>query len=1168
MHQEPRRASIAARSVDTLATPADVVSMDPKDTEEGMNWRAQPARLAPAVVVTLVCLAAAQVSYLLFHTLAEVFSIVIALTALAVAMTSHRFTRNHYTIHLAVAIGWCAALDLVHTLVFPGMGLLPFYDANLAPQFWIAARFLQAAALLVAPLYLRRVAHIGRLQLIYGGLALLATVWIFSGHFPETYVAGEGLTPFKIYAEYLIITMLVCAVALSWRNRALMAPRLYLGVQAALVMMILSEFAFTRYVNMYGGANQLGHIFKIFAYWFVYLALVQNTLRLPFGMLARTAGTFDAIPDPVLVVGTDGRLLQFNRAAVEATGLSPRVLAAGHVHTLFHDPAQPAEACPVCARIGRGEQTFVVEIERDAGERSLEFSVAPYWPGDPARGVVQVVRDITERKHLADEREQLVTNLAERIKELRTLYDVSRLLERGDLEMPALLQEIAAALRAAFFHPDQMRVAVCSEQACYGDAAALEVPDRLERLIRVDGQVVGRIVAAYAPALPLAERAFLTEEQALLGTLAQHLGEAMQRRQAERQVRRLSYLYNMLSAANRAIVRCSSEAQLLQEVHAALVQHGAFPKLFIALSEAGSLPLRLIHVHGVDDTHRPHLEAVLADRAGPLAPRYADLHAGHTLWVPLPPVGTDAWNDWLHAEGIGSRALVPLMCQGLVHGVIGLYGEGETAFDEAQVGLLDELAADLAFALNGLATEQRRQRAEQRAELSDLRFREVFESSPLPMQILATDSGTTLAINRAHRDWLGYDLAQISAREDWLGTVYADLGQRAALLAHWQEAVLQARASGTVVRSPELTLRARDGGERIAQGTMTLVDGDAIIAWTDLTEIRRSEQALRASELHFRTMIEQTVMGVYVRRGSRFLYVNPRYCELVGWSREELEGQEIWRFTGEDPDTVQRIRTAWLALEAGESAVHYNVPLRCKSGEVRELALHASRIQWDGEPADIVVAEDVTERQQAAAQIARQLEQLEAAMRGTLQAVSNMIDQRDPYTAGHERRVGLIAGAIGAELGWDAKRCEMMELVGLVHDIGKIGVPAEILTKPTRLSELEMALMRQHAEAGYQILKDVPFSFPVADIIRQHHERLDGSGYPQGLKGEQILPEARVLAVADVIESIATHRPYRPARGMDAALAELERGRGTHYDAEVIDAFGRLLHEKGYVLPQ
>ena len=129
-------------------------------------------------------------------------------------------------------------------------------------------------------------------------------------------------------------------------------------------------------------------------------------------------------------------------------------------------------------------------------------------------------------------------------------------------------------------------------------------------------------------------------------------------------------------------------------------------------------------------------------------------------------------------------------------------------------------------------------------------------------------------------------------------------------------------------------------------------------------------------------------------------------------------------------------------------------------------------------------------------------------------------------------------------------------------------VAASVRPSSPRLAVVTRNCLRQHAEAGYQILKDVPFSFPVADIIRQHHERLDGSGYPQGLKGEQILPEARVLAVADVIESIATHRPYRPARGMDAALAELERGRGTHYDPEVIDAFGRLLHEKGYVLPQ
>jgi putative nucleotidyltransferase with HDIG domain len=214
------------------------------------------------------------------------------------------------------------------------------------------------------------------------------------------------------------------------------------------------------------------------------------------------------------------------------------------------------------------------------------------------------------------------------------------------------------------------------------------------------------------------------------------------------------------------------------------------------------------------------------------------------------------------------------------------------------------------------------------------------------------------------------------------------------------------------------------------------------------------------------------------------------------------------------------------------------------------------------------MAEDITERKQAETQIAGYVKQLEASMRGTLQAVSNMIDQRDPYTAGHERRVSLIAGAIGREMGWSEERCDRLEMVGLVHDIGKISVPAEILSKPGRLSALEMQLIRGHAQAGYDILKDVPFPFPVADIIRQHHERLDGSGYPLGLKGEQVLPEARVLAVADVIESIATHRPYRPARGLDVALDELERGRGTQYDPDAIDAFSRLLHDKGYTLPQ
>jgi len=143
-----------------------------------------------------------------------------------------------------------------------------------------------------------------------------------------------------------------------------------------------------------------------------------------------------------------------------------------------------------------------------------------------------------------------------------------------------------------------------------------------------------------------------------------------------------------------------------------------------------------------------------------------------------------------------------------------------------------------------------------------------------------------------------------------------------------------------------------------------------------------------------------------------------------------------------------------------------------------------------------------------------------------------------------------------------------MEMVGLVHDIGKIAVPSEILTKPTRLSSIEMRLVQEHAQAGYDILKNVPFDAPVAEIVRQHHERMDGSGYPRGLQGDDILPEARVLAVADVLESMAAHRPYRPALGLDVALKELLQNQGRLYDPAVVDATARLIRDKGYVLPQ
>ncbi len=191
---------------------------------------------------------------------------------------------------------------------------------------------------------------------------------------------------------------------------------------------------------------------------------------------------------------------------------------------------------------------------------------------------------------------------------------------------------------------------------------------------------------------------------------------------------------------------------------------------------------------------------------------------------------------------------------------------------------------------------------------------------------------------------------------------------------------------------------------------------------------------------------------------------------------------------------------------------------------------------------------------------------LHRALDATVQAIALTVEARDPYTAGHQRRTADLARAIATEMGLPKERIEGIRIAGAIHDIGKISVPAEILSKPRKLSEIEFALIRTHPRAGYEILKDIEFPWPVAEMVLQHHERLDGSGYPQGLKSEGILLEASIIAVADAVEAIASHRPYRPADTIETALGEIAGNSGILYNPDVVDACLKLFREKGYRL--
>ncbi len=208
------------------------------------------------------------------------------------------------------------------------------------------------------------------------------------------------------------------------------------------------------------------------------------------------------------------------------------------------------------------------------------------------------------------------------------------------------------------------------------------------------------------------------------------------------------------------------------------------------------------------------------------------------------------------------------------------------------------------------------------------------------------------------------------------------------------------------------------------------------------------------------------------------------------------------------------------------------------------------------------------ERIQAGKEIELHFEKLQKALSGTIKVVASTVEVRDPYTAGHQRRVATLAKAIAVEMGLAENQIEGIFMAGVVHDLGKIYVPAEILSKPSRLNDIEFNLIRTHSQVGYDLLKTIDFPWPIAQIVHQHHERLNGSGYPQGLSSEQILIEAKIICVADVVEAMASHRPYRPARGVEMALEHIQEESGTLYDPIAVDTCMRLFSEKGFQLDQ
>jgi PAS domain S-box-containing protein/putative nucleotidyltransferase with HDIG domain len=323
-----------------------------------------------------------------------------------------------------------------------------------------------------------------------------------------------------------------------------------------------------------------------------------------------------------------------------------------------------------------------------------------------------------------------------------------------------------------------------------------------------------------------------------------------------------------------------------------------------------------------------------------------------------------------------------------------------------------------------------------------------------------------------------------------------------------------------------------------------------------------AEEALRQAEKNFRNSLDDSPVGIsIVSPEGEIRYANRALLDIYGYTdiKELKETPSVERYT---PEAYVEHR---LRVETRDKGLpvppEYEISVVRKTGEVRFLQVSRKELLWDGKQQFQMIYRDITDQKQAERKLERTLD-------GVVKTVAMTVEMRDPYTAGHQRRVAQLGKAIAGKMGLSEDQVNGTYIAGLLHDIGKIITPAEILSKPGKLNENEFGLVKAHALTGNDILKHIDFPYPLARCAAEHHERMDGSGYPAGLKGDAICLEARILAVADVVEAMASHRPYRPALGIDAALAEISNNKGTLYDVQAADACLRLFKEEGFVFEQ
>ncbi len=451
-----------------------------------------------------------------------------------------------------------------------------------------------------------------------------------------------------------------------------------------------------------------------------------------------------------------------------------------------------------------------------------------------------------------------------------------------------------------------------------------------------------------------------------------------------------------------------------------------------------------------------------------------------------------------------------------------------------------------------------RKAAEKRMHISEERYHQIYENA-IEGMYQTTPEGRYLSMNPAFFRMFGYD-----SREEMIAAV-TDIGRQLYVNPADRERLKKLLSEKGEVKDFIAQVYRRDGSKFwISINAHAVKDQEGRIIHyegtnEDITPRVRAEEDLRRAEENYRTIFEGVQDGIFrsTPEGA-FLMANPAMARMLGYdSPEELiakvtdVARQLYVYPG-DREKILRL------IDRQGFVKDFEVRQRRKDGSLIWVSLSFRAVRDDRGKVRYYegISQDITDRKLSMERIIKSLE-------ATVQAMAVTVETRDPYTAGHQRRVAELACAIAEEMNLSCEQKTTVRMASVIHDLGKISVPAEILSMPRKLSDIEFSLVKNHAQAGYEILKDIDFPWPIAEIILQHHERLDGSGYPRGLRGDELLVEAKILMVADVVESMISYRPYRPALDLEEGLAEIEKNRGILYDEEVVDACLRLFRDKG-----